>query len=53
LIRLAAPPVVGAALLGMEQVNRDGYPMREKIIRTTNELMRKNTSSIQNTFAVK
>jgi len=41
LIRLNAPPVVGAVLLGMEQAGRDRYPVREKLIRSTNELMRK------------
>ncbi len=48
LIRLAAPPVVGAVLLGMEQVHWKGYRVRNRLIRTTNELMKKNTSGLQN-----
>ena len=39
LMRLAAPPVVGAALLGMEQAGQERALAREKLIRTTNELM--------------
>jgi hypothetical protein len=50
LIRLTTPPVVGAALLGMEQSSQDCYSAREKLIQTTNELMRRNTSKLQNTL---
>jgi N-acetylglucosamine kinase-like BadF-type ATPase len=53
LIRLAAPPVVGAVLLGMEQTRQNCYPVRKKLIRTTNELMIKNAARLQNTPAVK
>ncbi|MBT7074816.1 MAG: hypothetical protein HN922_07890 [Anaerolineae bacterium] len=35
---LNAPPVVGATLLGMEIGGFDGYAVREKMIRTTQEL---------------
>lgn len=52
LIRLGAPPVVGAVLLGMEQAACDGYSVRERLIQTTNESMRKSISSVQNTLAV-
>jgi N-acetylglucosamine kinase-like BadF-type ATPase len=41
LIRLNAPPVVGAALLGMELAGQNRYAVRDKMIRTTNALMRK------------
>jgi N-acetylglucosamine kinase-like BadF-type ATPase len=47
LIRLVAPPVIGAVLLGMKQISQNCYPVREKLIQTTNELMRKNASSFQ------
>jgi N-acetylglucosamine kinase-like BadF-type ATPase len=53
LMRLAAPPVVGAVLLGMEQAGQERDPAREKLIRTTNELMIKNAVGLQNTPAVK
>jgi hypothetical protein len=46
LIRLKAPPVVGAVLLGMEQAGRDCYRVREKLIRTTNVLMMKKYSKL-------
>jgi N-acetylglucosamine kinase-like BadF-type ATPase len=45
LIRLSAPPVIGAVLLGMEQAGQDGYPTRENLIRTTTEIMENNTTS--------
>jgi N-acetylglucosamine kinase-like BadF-type ATPase len=35
---LTVPPVVGATLLGMEVGNFNGYPVREKLIRTTREI---------------
>ncbi len=36
IIRLDAPPVIGSLLLGMEAGGYDGYPLREKIIASTN-----------------
>ena len=35
---LSAPPVVGATLLGMEIGNFNGYPVRDELIRTTQEI---------------
>ncbi len=40
LIRLDGPPVVGAVILGMEQVGFDGYAVRENIICTAKELVK-------------
>ncbi len=40
LIRLDGPPVVGAVILGMEQVHFDGYAVRENIIRTAKEIVK-------------
>ncbi len=40
LIRLYGPPVVGAVILGMEQVHFDGYAVRENIIRTAKEILK-------------
>jgi N-acetylglucosamine kinase-like BadF-type ATPase len=40
LIRLYGPPVVGAVILGMEQVHFDGYAVRENIIRTAKEIVK-------------
>jgi len=40
LMRLDGPPVVGAVILGMEQVNFDGYAVRENIVRTAKELVK-------------
>jgi N-acetylglucosamine kinase-like BadF-type ATPase len=40
LIRLDGPPVVGAVLLGMEQVGFDGYAVRDAITRTAKALVR-------------
>ncbi len=42
LIRLDGPPVVGAVILGMEQVGFEGYAVRSEIIRTAKEITRKN-----------
>jgi len=42
LIRLDGPPVVGAVILGMEQVGFDGYAVRSEIISTAKEMTRKN-----------
>lgn len=41
LVRLAVPPVVGGALLGMEQAGLNGYDLRDTLIRTTKELLLK------------
>ena len=40
LIRLDGPPVVGAVVLGMEQVDFDGYAMRDQMVRTAKELVK-------------
>jgi len=37
--RLDGPPVVGAALLGMEQTHFDGYVLRDEMIRTAKEIV--------------
>ena len=39
LIRLDGPPVVGAVILGMEQVNFDGYAVRDTMVRTAKEIV--------------
>ena len=39
LIRLDGPPVVGAVILGMEQVGFDGYAVRSEIIQTAKGLV--------------
>jgi N-acetylglucosamine kinase-like BadF-type ATPase len=39
LIRLDGPPVVGAVILGMEQVNFDGYAVRDHIVCTAKEFV--------------
>ena len=39
LIRLDGPPVVGAVILGMEQIGFDGYAIRETMIRTAKEIV--------------
>ena len=40
LIRLDGPPAVGAVILGMEQVNFDGYAVRDNMVRTAKETIR-------------
>jgi N-acetylglucosamine kinase-like BadF-type ATPase len=40
IIHLDCPPVVGSVLLGMEQINFDGYAIREKIIQTAKEIVK-------------
>lgn len=40
LIRLDGPPVVGAVILGMEQVNFDGYVVRDNMARTAKEIVK-------------
>jgi N-acetylglucosamine kinase-like BadF-type ATPase len=39
LVRLTVPPVVGGVLLGMEQAGLDPSPVREALIRSTDELL--------------
>ncbi len=39
LVRLTAPPVVGAVMLAMEQVNIDHKPLREVLIQSTNTML--------------
>jgi N-acetylglucosamine kinase-like BadF-type ATPase len=39
--RLTVPPVVGGVLLGMEAAGLNGYAMRDKLISTTNEMLKK------------
>jgi N-acetylglucosamine kinase-like BadF-type ATPase len=40
LIRLDAPPVVGAILLGMELAGFDGYTVRARLLRSANEIVK-------------
>ena len=40
-LRLGVPPVVGAVLLGMEAAGWKGSPLREKLIKTTCEILKK------------
>jgi N-acetylglucosamine kinase-like BadF-type ATPase len=39
LVRLSAPPVVGGVLLAMEQVGLDPSPLRDHLIKSTQELI--------------
>ena len=39
--RLTVPPVVGGVLLGMEQAGLNGYAMRNKLLFTTNQILKK------------
>jgi hypothetical protein len=39
-VRLTAPPVVGGVLLAMELAGVNGYAMRDRLIATTNELLK-------------
>jgi len=39
IIRLDGPPVVGAVILGMEQINFDGYSIRDTMVRTAKEII--------------
>ena len=39
LMRLDGPPVVGAVMLGMEQVGFDGYAVRDEMIRSAKEII--------------
>ncbi len=36
---LDGPPVVGSVILGMEQIDFDGYAVREQIVRTSKEIV--------------
>ncbi len=40
-VRLTVPPVVGGVLLGMEEAGVNGYAMRDKLISTTNEILKR------------
>jgi len=40
-VRLTVPPVVGGVLLGMEQVGLNGHGIRDRLIDTTNEILKK------------
>lgn len=40
LIRLDGPPVVGAAILGMEQAGFDGYAVRGTMVKTAKEIIK-------------
>jgi N-acetylglucosamine kinase-like BadF-type ATPase len=40
LMRLDGPPVVGAVILGMEQIEFDGYAIRPAIVRTAKEMVK-------------
>jgi N-acetylglucosamine kinase-like BadF-type ATPase len=40
LIRLDGPPVIGAVILGIEQINFDGYAIRDTMVRTVTEIIR-------------
>ena len=46
LVRLTAPPVVGGALLGMEQVGLPTASLRPTLIASTNELLRKQVKGL-------
>jgi hypothetical protein len=39
LARLDGPPVVGPLLLGMQSAGVDGYPVRQRLIRTAKSLI--------------
>lgn len=45
LVRLKAPPVVGGALLGMEQAGIDPRPLRQTLIETTAEFIHPETAA--------
>ena len=47
-VRLTAPPVVGAVMLGVEQAGSNSYRIRDKLIRTTTALLEKTSSGQQN-----
>ena len=40
IIRLDGPPVVGAVILGMEQVHFDGYAVRDNMVRVAKEIVK-------------
>ena len=41
LVRLSAPPVIGGVLLGMEQGGVNGWAVKDQLIKTTNELLKR------------
>lgn len=44
-LRLAAPPVVGGVLLGMEQAGFDGWAVRDRLIESTNAIIAARTAA--------
>jgi N-acetylglucosamine kinase-like BadF-type ATPase len=40
-VRLAVPPVVGGVLLGMERAGLNGHAIRDRLIATTNTILKK------------
>jgi len=40
MIRLDGPPAVGAVILGMEQIDFDGYAVRDNMVRTAKEIVK-------------
>ena len=45
-VRLIVPPVVGGVLLGMEAFGWNGSPLREKLIETTCEILKKEKKTL-------
>jgi N-acetylglucosamine kinase-like BadF-type ATPase len=43
-VRLSAPPVIGGVLLGMEMGGVNGWKVKERLIETTNALIRNKTA---------
>jgi len=41
LIQLTVPPVIGGVLLGMEQAGVNGYALRDRLVQTTQALLKK------------
>jgi len=41
LVRLTAPPVVGGVLLGMEQAGEEPFALREAVLQSTQEMLKK------------
>jgi hypothetical protein len=44
-VRLSAPPVIGGVLLGMEQGGVNGWLVKDRLIETTNDLMKRSTTT--------
>jgi hypothetical protein len=47
-VRLTVPPVVGGVLLGMEQAGLNGHVIRDKLIATTNTILKKDLGLSEN-----